>query len=1387
MTLLENSFYTDPNGLASLLGDKQKVADIFYTNFVGFAGLLKIKDAPTLDTYIKNFGKLQLSNMTDTNKDWALSVKLANDAGVINSVAANMATKFLALVKAGKVKGATLKEEPLRDILKACRIVTNKPSQRIYQAIQDFIDGKDGLESTTVKLWKLAARSENVDIAKEFREQITLGGYSSVFLQHQWTNGTATTPLPSATAQPALAQPPKKGQRGSLPPEGAAHGSDSDYMSALLHVFKLKGGIHSYLERFGFKGHFDVERFKKAVSSPEFVVAHGYHVPWEQHPFVQWIRKKDFAAAAAVVKILNDKDRQTANIAQATQVSNHQPPAPKPAVTVVPVIPDPVITFDSIEAFYKAKTRPEYDALVTKYHWPKGEVLTRNMLKNHKSDVSDALRKVRVPELLTSPDSFKMQQSLGYTVFGEHVKNSIGGDQLFLPILGTMQDAAAVHDEAGVLNLIHSQSNFQTLRDFGARLVGYGRNLPMEAVQTMVKKGDEINFVVRNAKLINQNKLSFVSSALYEAWNSSTPVDTLKQNLVQVVIHGSGHAMDAMSRAQIQKAFRDLGINVFLNGVTWTIDKDTYLANAPADLKALVSAVFNLSVLAFEIKELNANALKLQELKESLSAIQSNLTANTPRVVPLLKEAIAGTLDVGDLLKDEFQRINIAYMLGYEYGPTIDPVVKEEITNWLFSGMIKQLPLVWTIPQSYSYYNRAQFRLINQYVEWCSAKNHVDGIHDVADYALAHGPSASVMSKLIFANYPDLKSKVYASFKTRGVSGEQIALETNYEYDEDVLKDQSINVVTTYAAALANKGVDIGAVKAVNIGLKMFESTFNEPWTRFRTDYGSSVLNTCWFVKPSSPHYEAAKATAALMSAESMRTGMSEGIKKLVKLVNPEMFDFWFAEKKRQAKGDMSKTLQLADTVAPDEYAALAIEAIKAAGIDSIKADLTDANGVATRMMAVVNTDSVTMDVKKELVKKFATAMEVAGVHTIRDKGQRDYINKIYTEILLDVYDEDKNLANRIFKDLPRTTRTIIVQHQGEQEYMEAIAEDLYKHPIKPDFKLDHKRIRTILKYNRIPVKITSNRNIVQKIEDISDAVKRSITKVGDLKVTEGKLSQTDLDKATIRLNKFRNNMHGDVGIRILKSFDVDFPGNKARLEAFHKQWPRDGNLQPVFHGTGTVAASMVLRNGFQIIPSNDSSAVGRMLGNGIYFSNIVNKASQYVGDKGGGITRQFGTKGYIFEMEAELGLNPKHYKSAGTGGDRSTRSPEWAVFEPENQLRIYKAYYVELVNFKEIKELAEKYNEKLQESMSKSFTDFLYEAKEGENLVSTFWFMNDDVPEFKVRKNVYIEDSWDGGKIVAIEHSADIDPITVTVPNTTEWLATCPDEVKQFFDLIKA
>jgi len=119
-----------------------------------------------------------------------------------------------------------------------------------------------------------------------------------------------------------------------------------------------------------------------------------------------------------------------------------------------------------------------------------------------------------------------------------------------------------------------------------------------------------------------------------------------------------------------------------------------------------------------------------------------------------------------------------------------------------------------------------------------------------------------------------------------------------------------------------------------------------------------------------------------------------------------------------------------------------------------------------------------------------------------------------------------------------------------------------------------------------------------------------SSSALGDELVT---LANEDVTKITKLYNKsFRSGNHGDVYTKFNKVYtsSLKYP----EFDDFRKNNFGDGTITPAFHGTGGIAASMILRYGFKVIKSSDSSVVGRMLGSGIYFQiNLIRQCNMSV------------------------------------------------------------------------------------------------------------------------------------------------------------------------------
>lgn len=320
--------------------------------------------------------------------------------------------------------------------------------------------------------------------------------------------------------------------------------------------------------------------------------------------------------------------------------------------------------------------------------------------------------------------------------------------------------------------------------------------------------------------------------------------------------------------------------------------------------------------------------------------------------------------------------------------------------------------------------------------------------------------------------------------------------------------------------------------------------------------------------------------------------------------------------------------------------------------------------------------------------------------------------------------------------------------------------------PIKPFEKLNDKRIRDILKYNNVVSEETkiSDKHI-KTLDTLDNYIKNEnpdkLKKLEDLKVEVVEKTPKELTQMSVDLHRNkRNNRHGDVSMVIKKEFNVAIPLQVRSQEEWIEKDPNQEIINPMYHGTGSIAASMILRYGFRVIKAGDSSVVGRMLGDGVYGAIHIDKSQQYVGDAG--YARTPGLRGYIFEMNAALGEPNKDYKAAGLGNRDGIRSPEWCVFTPNSQFKIFKAYEVELVRGSTMARILNENPPMKNESKEMSFKNYIKENTVVEEYpnYTTYTFVNGLIPtgegeyvdfeEFKSgNKNVTLEPSSYGPSIV--------------------------------------
>lgn len=424
-------------------------------------------------------------------------------------------------------------------------------------------------------------------------------------------------------------------------------------------------------------------------------------------------------------------------------------------------------------------------------------------------------------------------------------------------------------------------------------------------------------------------------------------------------------------------------------------------------------------------------------------------------------------------------------------------------------------------------------------------------------------------------------------------------------------------------------------------------------------------------------------------------------------------------------------------------------------------------------------------------------------IKTISRREDKSKIKDFYFGLLFDNIERHPDLVDRFYENMEPA-----LQNQVRSQLLATggIKGIINKGPIFPQEDISNQRMKEILSFNNIDIEAgltklklsrkSKNQTITQYIaatKPVIDELENSV--LGKLKVAEIQSSKMDLAKRTVELvNSTYAGRHGNIYPKILRSFSVALP--TEMYDKFTKEMAEAGvsneHILPAFHGTGGIAASMILRYGFKVISASDPSVTGRMLGNfdgvtikrpknspdanwelstksakkdlanyeyntadlggGIYFAINIDKSLQYVGNSG--YARTIGTKGYIFVMDAQLGVENEHYRAAGLGND-AIRSPEWAVAGGNSQLKILIAHEVELVDHRTYSDLKQTFGESYEKGIS----------------FKSFYRLNEAVVQPSSNQQRFI--FWDGnipllnGKVVPFEEVKSLGKRDVTIEIT--------------------
>lgn len=395
---------------------------------------------------------------------------------------------------------------------------------------------------------------------------------------------------------------------------------------------------------------------------------------------------------------------------------------------------------------------------------------------------------------------------------------------------------------------------------------------------------------------------------------------------------------------------------------------------------------------------------------------------------------------------------------------------------------------------------------------------------------------------------------------------------------------------------------------------------------------------------------------------------------------------------------------------------------------------------------------------------------------------------------------------------------------EGASDYLEALESGLVRADLKDQLLnmigQDAAAIKTARELNKVdlihPTKILSPEKMLDVLqinnisitpseppkdgERIVDYLKRiPAANIGELHAEDENLSQAELERRSVEYDVFNAYRHGNVSVLFEKSFSLTVPVMEEGAKRFEEEVRARGDdpnfMSPMFHGTSSLAASFICRNGFRII--EESSAIqitGKAIGNGVYVTNVLDKASAYVSDDG--FDQTTGSRGgYLLEMECLLGRRGSEWDATGLAGEINTTgylSPEWVLFRPNEQLRITKAHQVRIIPAEEMQRLHQRYGTNENVFQVKSFKTFVNEGYTPKRDCVSYIFADGMIPtkdgevkrwsDYPQTGNVHIEQSG-MGPIVKIFNNDGLNQ-TFYVKSSAVFLNS-QDDLERFLSLI--
>lgn len=1225
--LNENSLYTDATGRAAIVSNKQLAMDALCFGLLGFLGCYQLaQNRAFLKTYERTEGKLQLQSIGDANHDVSLSVKLAEEAGAIPQSAAMNVTKLLYKIKSKQVKG-TLNEDLVRSLIKTCRISSNRPAGMIYNVVNQFETGAIGLGELAKKLYNLSKLPNFKAVSGEFRQLVMKGQYQELFAKLP-TNNIQAQPVSATSTLTA----PVDVQTPSAIPVLPKNSTDA-VVSRKLTMTGFEGVSEDILAPL-------YDSLITTVSTTTAIFRDTVIKFCKKNNITNTIDPQSVASVVmnSLVKFMKNKatnnDWDYLKFTPAAfpkwmlQQTASWERTSKYAATLLWLYMYAHARKELLGGRYRT-----FNELMDKSFKPQPSYTQYVNVPFH--DNTEAfLTKIIRPEVFW--DNYKSDRNFAGTL--QNLVNPIytacsGRESATFPKLPMSLELWTVLSKTS-----NSYFNSQVLATFGQ---GY-KDANFASILSVLLKLEHTNIAVtdKNGVFVvttdidyfknstDYNKLEALkSNGVVEFVNTldafGTMTDTVKRNTN--ASSTPGNFWRAIVSAS-QRAFGNTDIVRSEKFINWMVDEFKTGNLSP---KLLVPDGFYNND---EAEKLLYNVMtELFMLKDYTVTFTNWCTLYN--LVHYGQAANASDTNVIKTLDDIF-KLHAGTFGDIDSGLRILRGFQQEDVVLLIVDAVKsnKIKLSSIATSSWTYFARSSIAVDD--IKILARQLPDDKMKDVCD-------ASPKWKSVLMIERASFRRQVFDNWKAnteRNNNGGNLGGLTNflnyqggYSLDESLIPDDIkatvLNIVKSFAG---NTSITYNDIDGRNPKNKI----------------------PSWIDKP----------LRAVLLDNTKSTVSMKTVTNADRLMTRADFNNYVDAIPIDKIATTLKTTTYSDSIA---FSAILEKMAHNPSDYNVNTMLKLAYAMHVGYKAQSGSDRTKMIDKSQIDSAYTNLCEA--LNNLIGAGKYDEVNKVYDSLSF-----APDLKTKILDWFRKSALLRNSLNSVKNDEIHALVD------------VDPKRMNQLMRFNNIKFPTSGIR--VTKTTKLSDIAKLSGTfDLEPLKTSDENLDQKALDRRTAEFDVFNKYRHGNIGIKFLRSFNVAIPSQIEANKIWNEAHPNDTVMDPVFHGTGSVAATFVLRYGFAVISASDSSVVGRMLGNGIYFSNVLDKCGQYVSDSG--YSRGLGRKGYVFQMKANLGKEGVDYKAQAAG----LVSPEWCVFHPNDQLNIYKAHFVELVDKSQIDEIKQR------------------------------------------------------------------------------------------------